>query len=35
VFLVGHSFGGTIAFRMSLRKVNKYDGVIFLVPALR
>ncbi|MFM7854625.1 MAG: serine aminopeptidase domain-containing protein [Flammeovirgaceae bacterium] len=34
-FLVGHSFGGTIAFKVNLRNPNQFSGVIFLVPALR
>lgn len=33
--LVGHSFGGAIAFKMTLRNSKKYDHVVFLVPALR
>lgn len=33
--LVGHSFGGAIAFKMTLRQPKNYDHVIFLVPALR
>lgn len=35
LFLLGHSFGGTIAFKVNLNNPNKFSGVIFLVPALR
>jgi alpha-beta hydrolase superfamily lysophospholipase len=33
--LVGHSFGGAISFKLTLKSPKKYDEVIFLVPALR
>ncbi len=35
MFLVGESLGGAIAFKMSLRRPEKYNGIIFLNPALR
>jgi alpha-beta hydrolase superfamily lysophospholipase len=35
IFLSGSSFGGSIAFKMSLRAKHKYAGIIFLAPALR
>ena len=34
-FLIGNSFGGTISFKMTLNSPKKYDGIVFLVPALR
>ena len=35
IFLVGESLGGSVSFMMNLRFPEKYNGVIFLNPALR
>ena len=35
IFLVGHSYGGAIAFKMSILNPEAYSGIILLTPALR
>lgn len=34
-FLIGGSFGGAISFKLTLKRPKQFDGVVFLVPALR